>query len=105
MTMGFFIQSTSGVAGNFEVAVPRVGGGADLWWRDNDSPALPWNGPGLGFGSPVDVGGVGLIQSSFLGHLEVVVREGTQLVTNHRENNGKWQNRTPLPGSAAAVGS
>lgn len=101
--MGFFIQSTFGGTGNFELAVPRIGGGADLWWRNNDDPALPWYGPTLGFGGPEDTGGVGLIQSSY-GHLEVVLREGTQLVATWRESNGRWQNRALLPGSAAAVG-
>jgi len=103
--MGIFIQSTSGNAGNFEVAVPRVGGGADFWWRDNDHPALPWHGPILGFGGPEDVGGIGLIQSTFYGHLEVVLREGSQLVSTWRDGNGRWQGRTLLPGSAAPVGS
>jgi Galactose oxidase-like, Early set domain/Glyoxal oxidase N-terminus/Kelch motif len=102
----FFIQGRYGVAGNFEVVVPRLGGGVDHWWRDNDDPALPWKGPNLAFGSPDDVAGVSVTQSTFgsPGHLEVVFREGSHLVSTWRNDAGAWQGRTLLSGTVADAG-
>ena len=37
-----FIQSTSGKQGNFEMVVPE-GGSLVHYWRDNDTPGLPWH--------------------------------------------------------------
>src|ERR671911_1885050 len=101
-SMGFLIQSNHGTVGNFEVVVPRVGGGMDHWWRSNDAPAAPWKGPTIVFGSANDLGGVTLIQSSFgpVGNLEVVVREGGQLAHCWRDDGGTFRGkqRTALPG-------
>src|SRR5262249_47015683 len=38
------IQGLFGGRGNFEVVVPLVTGGLAHFWRNNDDPALPWNG-------------------------------------------------------------
>ncbi|MBI3952175.1 MAG: DUF4185 domain-containing protein [Acidobacteria bacterium] len=40
-----FFQSRYGRQGNFEVVVLLAGGGLAHYWRDNDSPGLPWHGP------------------------------------------------------------
>jgi hypothetical protein len=51
----FLIQSSHGANGNFELVVPRIGGGLWHLWRNNDDPAFPWHGPGLTFGSADDI--------------------------------------------------
>lgn len=40
--MSFFIQSRFGNRGNFEIVLPRTGGGLVHFWRNNDAPANPW---------------------------------------------------------------
>jgi hypothetical protein len=105
---GFFIQSSHGNVGNFELLTPRpAGGGAAHYWRDNDAPETPWFASALAFGSPDDVNGLSLIQGSFgpAGNLEAVALEGSQLVHHWRDDGGswRWQARTLLPGSVPAV--
>lgn len=98
--MGFLVQAKNG---NFEVVVPRLGGGIDHFWRDNAQAALPWHGPLIAFGSMGDIGAVSLIQSAYgAGNLEVVCSEGDRLVHVWRENVGlhRWNNHTFLPGNA-----
>jgi hypothetical protein len=105
----FLVQSTHGVNGNFELVVPRLGGGLSHYWRDNDDPLLAWHGPGLTFGSAEDIQAVALIQSNFgsFGNLELVAVEGGQLVHNWRDDGGswRWQARTYLPGGGGVAGS
>src|SRR5688572_24905237 len=74
---GFLVQSTHGTTGNFELVVPRSGGGVAHAWRDNDAGGLPWHGPSLAFGSAGDISSVALIQSSLggVGNLELIARE------------------------------
>jgi hypothetical protein len=73
-----FIQSGLGSPGNFEVVVPRAGGGLAHFFRDNGPPTTqPWQGP-FNFGSPAMYQGVGLIHSGF-GNLEVIARRGADL--------------------------
>jgi hypothetical protein len=78
------IQSHFGVEGHFELVVPRAAGGLAYYWRDNDAPGLPWNGP-FDFGTGVgQVDAVALIQSTFsagggVGNFEVVARVGNRL--------------------------
>lgn len=101
----FLIQSSHGANGNFELVVPRLGGGLAHYWRDNDDPLLPWHGPALIFGSADDILTVTLIQGGF-GNLELVALEGSQLVHNWRDDGGtwRWQARTYLPGATDVVG-
>jgi hypothetical protein len=80
---GFLIQSTFGRIGNFEVVVPRRGGGLKHHWRDNDSLGLPWRAP-AGFGSG-SVTGTSLIQGSFGGNFELVTVEGGRIAHYWRE--------------------
>jgi Domain of unknown function (DUF1929)/Glyoxal oxidase N-terminus len=89
---GFFVQSSHGGKGNFEVVVPRSGGGLAHWWRDNDDPDRPWSGPTLAFGSTHDVDAAALIQSNFgtVGNLEVVVNAGGNLHHYWRDDGGTW---------------
>ena len=70
------IQSRFGTQGNFELVVPQANGGLAFYWRNNDDPALPWNGP-FPFGQNAgQVDAVSLIQSNFdsPGNLEVIAR-------------------------------
>ena len=78
---GFFVQSNHGVKGNFEVVVPRGGGGLAHWFRKNDDPGRPWSGPTLMFGSTDNVDAATLIQSNLgrVGNLEVVANAGGRL--------------------------
>ena len=62
---GFLVQSSHGAKGNFELVVPRTGGGLAHWFRKNDDPSLPWVGPTLMFGGTDDVDAAALIQSNF----------------------------------------
>ena len=98
--MGFFLQSSHGGAGNFELVLPRpAGGGAQHWWRDNDASALPWHGPTTAFGSASDIGATSLVQSTFgaFGNLEVVANQGGKLVHTYRDDGGSWAWKTPAP--------
>lgn len=75
------IQSRFGTKGNFELVTPAAGGGLVHFWRTNDDPNLPWNGP-IPFGQNLGmVDSVTMIQSNFgsPGNLEVVARVGSQL--------------------------
>jgi hypothetical protein len=82
---GFLIQSTFGTKGNFEMVVPKAGGGLSHFWRNNDFPGFPWSG-GFNFGIGA-VTGAALIQSNFgPGNFEVVAVVGNQLVHYWREN-------------------
>lgn len=85
---GFLIQSTFGTSGNFELVVPRSGGGLSAYWRDNDAAGFPWHGP-ANFGSG-SVTGTCLIQSNFGGNLEVVAVVGNQLVHYWRDPTFTW---------------
>jgi hypothetical protein len=89
---GFFVQSSHGQKGNFEVVVPRSGGGLAHWWRDNDHPSRPWRGPTLMFGSTKDVDAAALIQSNLgtVGNLEVLANAGGSLYHYWRDDGGTW---------------
>ena len=58
---GLLIQGFSGTKGNFEVVLPRVGGGFLHLWRNNDAPGFPWSGADLAMGSEGDVTDVVLV--------------------------------------------
>jgi Domain of unknown function (DUF1929)/Glyoxal oxidase N-terminus len=102
---GFFVQSSHGRKGNFEVVVPRSGGGLAHWWRDNDDPDRPWRGPTLMFGSTQDVDAAALIQSNFgtVGNLEVVANAGGSLYHYWRDDGGTWTWHANLAKPAAPV--
>jgi hypothetical protein len=105
---GFFVQGSHGAKGNFEVVVPRSGGGLAHWWRNNDDPGLAWAGPTLAFGSTQDVGAAALIQSNFggAGNLEVVAGVGGSLYHYWRDDGGtrKWHANKANPVAPFATG-
>jgi hypothetical protein len=105
---GFFVQSSHGGKGNFEVVAPRSGGGLAHWWRDNDDPDRPWRGPTLMFGSTQDVDAAALIQSNFgtVGNLEVVVNAGESLYHYWRDDGGTcaWHANMAKPVAPVATG-
>jgi hypothetical protein len=105
---GFLVQSSHGTAGNFELAVPRTGGGLAHFWRDNDDPGFPWHGPAVMFGSAEAMPAAALIQSNMgpFGNLEVVALAGAKLVHHWRDDGGtwRWQGASELPGAGNVVG-
>ena len=94
--------------GNFEMVAPLRSGGLAHYSRVNDDPAFPWFGPTI-FG--VDVGqfdAVTLIQSNFTsggnhGNLELVAREGGQLLFYWREDQPPyvWHGPAVVPTAGA----
>lgn len=93
------IQSKFGNRGNFEVVTPMASGGLAHYWRNNDDPWMPWNGPsrfGQGTGQ---YDAVALIQSNYgdPGNLEVVARAGDQLVSFWRESAPDFAWHGPFP--------
>ena len=110
---GLLVQGSAGQRGNFEVAISRLGGGFWQFWRDNDSPALPWHGPDLAMGSEDHVFDVGLIADRLApGQLAAVRREGNHLrcaARGHVNFNGvvrpRWGATETLPGGGMASGA
>jgi hypothetical protein len=103
---GYFFQSTFGLRGNFELVVPRSVGGLAHYWRNNDSPGLPWSGA-IPFGTGA-VSDVSCLQSSFgPGNLELVARQGNQLVFYWRTNAPpfNWSGPFPIPGATSISGN
>ncbi|HEU4855294.1 MAG TPA: M12 family metallopeptidase [Nitrosospira sp.] len=103
---GFFLQSAFGTRGNFELVVPRSGGGLAHYWRNNDASGLPWSGA-TSFGSGA-IAEASCIQSNFgPGNLEVVARQGNQLVFYWRTNRGPftWSGPFPIPGATNITGN
>src|SRR5690349_968728 len=66
---------TYGTMGNYELVSPLQGGGIGHFFRDNDDPTLPWNGPFPFATDQGTVDAVSLIQSNFSTQL---VNTGTQ---------------------------
>jgi len=83
-----FIQSRFGGRGNFEVIVPRPGGGLSHFFRDNDHGEIWHEAP-----QPSSSGnwsGVGLIHSNF-GNLELVgVMDGNLVFIWQNGSGGRW---------------
>jgi hypothetical protein len=77
---GCLVQGLFGQHGNFELVTPRQGGGLAHYWRNNDAPGFPWNGP-IGFAAGTNFDSATLIQSNYgdPGNLEVVARTGDHL--------------------------
>jgi hypothetical protein len=91
------IQSSHGLRGNFEVVAPRATGGLAHYWRNNDLPNLPWNGP-FYFGRG-NISAVALFQSNFgsPGNLEVVAQEDDRLAFYWRLGRPPWLWFGPSP--------
>ncbi len=110
---GLLVQGASGHKGNFEVVIPRVGGGFWHLWRDNDTPPFPWHGPGLAMGSEDDVTDVVLLEDNLRpGELASVRREGNRLkqaprgyVSSHGVVHPRWGASEELPGGGVAAGA
>ncbi len=86
------IQGVFGGRGNFELVVPLGTGGLAHYWRNNDEPGLPWNGP-FPFGTDAGtVDSVTMIQSNFgsPGNLEVAARIGDALHFFWRDSAPPW---------------
>lgn len=96
------IQSRFGSVGNFEVVAPASGGGLAHYWRNNDSPSLPWSAPTPFGGSLGQVDAVSLIQSNFgsPGNLEVVALASGQVYHFWRDSGPSftWNGPYPLVG-------
>lgn len=97
-----FVQNAQS-PGNFEVVAPLAAGGLGHWWRDNASASQVWHGP-TAFGSgPFQA--AALVQSSFGGgaNLEVVARQGGQLVHFWRDAGQGWYGPKPFATGAAGI--
>jgi hypothetical protein len=107
---GLLVQGTVGHKGNFEVVIPRIGGGFWQFWRDNDTVPFAWHGPGLGMGSESDVTEVALVHDNlFPAQFSTVRRESSRLMHSIRTNvhvpgavRPRWGASETLPGGAIA---
>jgi len=93
LSSGFFVQSTFGGVGNFEVVCSASQGGIVHYWRNNDAAGLPWSKSGS-FLSSAPIAGLSLIQSNynFPGDLYgVAIAPGTGAVSElRRDPSGAW---------------
>jgi len=95
------IQSRYGKRDNFELVTPAKDGGLAHYWRDNDDPSQPWNGPTLFGGGLGVISWVSLIQSNFgdPGNLEVVCEIGPGQICHFWRDSGPtfaWHGPYPL---------
>lgn len=110
---GLLVQGSVGQRGNFEVVVPRVGGGFWHFWRNNDVTAPPWHGPEMAMGSEGEVSAVMVIEDNLHpGELASLRREGNHLrssapghVNVHGVIRPRWGASDELPGGAVAAGA
>jgi hypothetical protein len=86
------IQSRFGKQGNFEVAIPMLGGGVATFWRDNDN-GMVWHGPDRQFAGFGNVDALSLFESNYgsPGNLETMLRQGQSLAFAFRVDAGAWQ--------------
>jgi M6 family metalloprotease-like protein len=96
------IQGRFGNVGNFELVVPMASGGIGFFFRNNDDPNLPWEGPFVFGQSLGQVEAVALLQSNYRspgggGHLEVIARVGSELVFFWREDQEPFTWNGPYP--------
>jgi hypothetical protein len=108
----FLVQSANG---DFDLVVPRAGGGLDHFYRDNSHPRLPWLGPTLLFGSHDDISGASLIQSSIGGdhHFHALYVEagclthdwGKRVNATNEPTPPIWHGPTCLPHGEEAAGT
>ena len=107
LSSGFFVQSTYGEVGNFEVVYPSGDGGIVHYWRNNDDPSLPWAESGR-FLSPNTYQGLCLIQSNYNypGDLYgAAIDLGGAVWELRRDPSGAWS-QTPIlvgPGGGTAL--
>src|SRR5262245_41686319 len=91
-TSGYFLQTSFGATGNFEMVLPSPQGGLVHIWRNNDSAGFPWMAPTFFASGYPD--GVSLVQRSDKDHapgdLEVVFRIGDRLAHLVRRDS-KWK--------------
>ena len=92
---GLLVQGSAGQRGNFEVVVPRAGGGFWHFWRDNDLPTHPWHGPDMAMGSEGDVSAVAVIEDN--------LRPG-ELASLRRTTRPGYQRRRAPAGCVAVIG-
>jgi hypothetical protein len=99
------IQSRFGTKGNFELLQAAATGGLLHFWRNNDSPYIPWSGA-VPFGSG-NVGGLTMIESNFgsPGSLEVVCRVGNQLQFYWRDSGPAFHWNGPIPLMSGVAGN
>jgi hypothetical protein len=93
------IQSRFGSRGNFELLCPLATGGLAAYFRDNDAPGVPWQGPTI-FGTDLgQVDAVTMIQSNFgsPGNLEVIARVGDRLKFLFRDSGPEFKWSGPFP--------
>jgi hypothetical protein len=80
----FGVTGGFGKAGDFELVVPRAGGGLAHYARHNDINGLPWSQRAPDFAQDLNVSAVSMIQSSFsagagIGNLELIGRVADRL--------------------------
>jgi hypothetical protein len=109
-----FVQGrpgTYGTKGNYELVVPLQSGGIGHFYRNNDEPNLPWNGP-YPFATDQAVEAVSLIQSNLSssgdppGNLAVVARIGETL--NYflgEEGTSPWSGPTAITTGVTGIPS
>jgi hypothetical protein len=92
------IRNNFGNRGNFEAVVPSANGGFYHYWRDNDDPALPWNGPFEFLRNAGRYDAVTLIQSNFgdNGNREMVAHADDRLDFFWRDSGPKFQWNGPM---------
>jgi len=88
--------------GNFELLVPLAGGGLGAYFRENNTPGLPWETSAIFGQSAGLVDAVSMIQSNFgdPGNLEVVARTGDKLQFFFRDSGPLFQWSPPFEMSA-----
>jgi hypothetical protein len=84
------VESVFGNTRNFEVVVPSASSGLIHFYRNNSVLGTPWSAPRPFAGNLGKVDAVTMTQSSFQGHLEVVVRVQDRLYQLFRDASGNW---------------
>src|SRR5262249_50621451 len=111
------VPGTYGTKGNYELVTPLATGGMGHFFRDNDDPGLPWNGPFTFATDQGIVNAVSLIQSNFStqfvntgvqgpGNLAVVANIGGTLDYFYRDDvNFNWSGPNPIVSGVSGIPS
>jgi hypothetical protein len=111
------VPGTYGTKGNYELVTPLTTGGMAHFYRDNDDPNLPWNGPFTFATDQGIVNAVSLIQSNFStqfvntgvqgpGNLAVVANIGGTLDYFYRDDvNFNWNGPTAIFSGVSGIPS